>query len=250
MISTIDGPAGTGKSTVAQAVAERLGFDFLDTGAMYRAIALQVLRSQVDPADRAAVEALATETEVSLDRQDDGRFEVLLEGEPVEPFIRAPEVGEIASTISIHPGVRRRLVAGPPLRAGPGRDRAPRPPGQHPGGFAAHPQRQLYLRGHLRPEHRPGGGGDGGDGSDPRQCGFLAYNSVTMSQSPAGLHFISDEEGNPTGVIVPIDLWREIASERETAYLLQSETMRRRLFEAAEREEGIPFDEVREKLGI
>lgn len=64
------------------------------------------------------------------------------------------------------------------------------------------------------------------------------------------IQYISDEEGNPTGVIVPIDLWREIASERETAHLLQSESMKRRLLEARERREGIPFAEVREKLGI
>lgn len=71
-----------------------------------------------------------------------------------------------------------------------------------------------------------------------------------MSQPLAGIQYISDEEGNPTGVIVPIDVWREMASERETAYLLQSETMRRRLFEAADRDEGIPFEEVRKKLGV
>jgi PHD/YefM family antitoxin component YafN of YafNO toxin-antitoxin module len=64
------------------------------------------------------------------------------------------------------------------------------------------------------------------------------------------IQYVSDEEGNPTGVIVPIDLWREIASERETAYLLRSETMKRRLLEARERREGIPFDEARQKLGI
>jgi PHD/YefM family antitoxin component YafN of YafNO toxin-antitoxin module len=64
------------------------------------------------------------------------------------------------------------------------------------------------------------------------------------------IQYISDEEGNPTGVIVPIDLWREIASERETAYLLRSETMRQRLLAARERREGIPFDEVRKKLGV
>jgi PHD/YefM family antitoxin component YafN of YafNO toxin-antitoxin module len=64
------------------------------------------------------------------------------------------------------------------------------------------------------------------------------------------IQYISDEEGNPTGVIVPIEIWREIASERETAYLLRSETMRQRLLEARERREGIPFDEVRQKLGI
>jgi PHD/YefM family antitoxin component YafN of YafNO toxin-antitoxin module len=64
------------------------------------------------------------------------------------------------------------------------------------------------------------------------------------------IQYISDEEGNPTGVIVPIEIWREIASERETAYLLRSEAMRQRLLEARERREEIPFDEVRQKLGI
>jgi len=64
------------------------------------------------------------------------------------------------------------------------------------------------------------------------------------------IQYISDEEGNATGVIIPIVLWREIASERETAYLLRSETMKRRLLEARERQDGIPFDEVRKKLGV
>ncbi len=66
----------------------------------------------------------------------------------------------------------------------------------------------------------------------------------------AEIQYISDENGNPVGVIVPIDLWREIESERETAYLLKSENMKRRLLEAKERQEGISFDEAREKLGI
>lgn len=60
----------------------------------------------------------------------------------------------------------------------------------------------------------------------------------------ADIQYISDENGNPIGVIVPIDLWREIESERETAYLLKSENMKRRLLEAKEREEGTPFDEA------
>ena len=68
--------------------------------------------------------------------------------------------------------------------------------------------------------------------------------------SQAEIQYVSDESGNPVGVIVPIELWREIESERETAYLLKSVTMRRRLLEAKEREEGIPFDEACEKLGI
>jgi PHD/YefM family antitoxin component YafN of YafNO toxin-antitoxin module len=69
-----------------------------------------------------------------------------------------------------------------------------------------------------------------------------------MSQTE--IQYVSDESGNPVGVIVPIELWREIESERETAYLLKSGTMKRRLLEAKEREEGIPFDEACEKLGI
>ena len=64
------------------------------------------------------------------------------------------------------------------------------------------------------------------------------------------IQYVSDETGNPTAVIVPIELWREIESEKETAYLLKSETMKRRLIEAKDRESGIPLEEVREKLGI
>ncbi len=64
------------------------------------------------------------------------------------------------------------------------------------------------------------------------------------------IQYLSDESGNPTAVIVPIELWREIDSEKETAYLLESENMKRRLLEAKERQTGIPFEEAREKLGI
>jgi len=64
------------------------------------------------------------------------------------------------------------------------------------------------------------------------------------------IQYVSDESGNPTAVIVPIELWREIESEKETAYLLKSENMKRRLLEAKERKSGIPFEEAREKLGI
>jgi len=64
------------------------------------------------------------------------------------------------------------------------------------------------------------------------------------------IQYISDESGNPTAVIVPIELWREIESEKETAYLLKSEEMKRRLLEARDRQTGIPFEETLEKLGI
>ena len=64
------------------------------------------------------------------------------------------------------------------------------------------------------------------------------------------IQYISDEGGNTVGVIVPIELWREIESERETAYLLKSENMKRRLLESKDRQDGITLEETREKLGI
>ena len=64
------------------------------------------------------------------------------------------------------------------------------------------------------------------------------------------IQYISDEEGHAVGVIVPIELWRKIESERETAYLLKSKTMKKRLIEAKKRKEGIPLEDVRAQLGI
>jgi len=64
------------------------------------------------------------------------------------------------------------------------------------------------------------------------------------------IQYISDEQNKITGVIVPIDLWREIESEKETAYLLKSQNMKKRLLEAKDRKEGIPFDEACKKLGV
>ena len=78
-------------------------------------------------------------------------------------------------------------------------------------------------------------------GSDPTE--------VSMSSQPE-IQYISDAEGNAVGVIIPIELWREIESERETAYLLKSETMKRRLLEATKRKGGVSLEEAREKLGI
>ena len=64
------------------------------------------------------------------------------------------------------------------------------------------------------------------------------------------IQYISDENGKTTGVIVPFDLWQEIELEKETAYLLKSSRMKQRLLDAKNRKEGIPFEEVRKKLGI
>jgi hypothetical protein len=66
----------------------------------------------------------------------------------------------------------------------------------------------------------------------------------------AEVQYVSDAEGNTISVIIPIDLWREIESERETAYLLQSEAMKQRLLEAKERQHGLSIEEVREKLRV
>ena len=68
--------------------------------------------------------------------------------------------------------------------------------------------------------------------------------------SETDIQIVSNEAGEPTAVIVPIELWREIASERETAYLLKSETMRQRLMAAKQRSEGIPVEAAVEKLGV
>jgi PHD/YefM family antitoxin component YafN of YafNO toxin-antitoxin module len=68
--------------------------------------------------------------------------------------------------------------------------------------------------------------------------------------SSTDIQFVSDENGEPTAVIVPIELWREIASERETAYLLRSETMKARLLGALQRNDGVTFEAAVEKLGI
>lgn len=68
--------------------------------------------------------------------------------------------------------------------------------------------------------------------------------------SELALQYITDTNGNPTGVIVPIELWKKIESERETAYLLKSKNMKKRLLDAMNRQDGIPLEEAREKLGI
>lgn len=105
MIITIDGPAGVGKSSVAREVARRLGFHYLDTGAMYRAVTWLALQNGVDPADAAGVERLAKEMEYSTDGD-----RVLVDGQDVTTKIREPEVTRAVSIVADHPGVREHLV--------------------------------------------------------------------------------------------------------------------------------------------
>lgn len=108
LIVAIDGPSGAGKSTAGRALAERLGYVFLDTGAMYRAVALKALRLAV-PLDRE--DGLAEVVAGARVELVDGGRRVLLDGEDVSAAIRTREVSSAASRISAHPAVRRQLVA-------------------------------------------------------------------------------------------------------------------------------------------
>jgi cytidylate kinase len=106
MIVTIDGPAGAGKSTVARQLADKLGFDFLDTGAMYRCVALLGSRQQIDWADQPALAAIAA----ALPLEFDGA-RVLLEGEDVSAEIRTPEVTALIHYAADNTQVREAMVA-------------------------------------------------------------------------------------------------------------------------------------------
>jgi cytidylate kinase len=106
ILIAIDGPAGAGKSSVARGVAARLDFTYLDSGAMYRSVALAALEADLDPDDAAAVAELARGLEISLDGE-----RVLLGGRDVSAEIRAPEVSAAASHASVHPAVREAMVA-------------------------------------------------------------------------------------------------------------------------------------------
>ncbi|MDO4941342.1 MAG: (d)CMP kinase [Lachnospiraceae bacterium] len=105
----IDGPAGAGKSTIAKRIAKELSFVYVDTGAMYRAIALYFLRKGTDPANVAEIEAECPKIHVTIEYQD-GEQQVLLNGENVNGFIRNEEVGNMASKTSSIPAVRAALL--------------------------------------------------------------------------------------------------------------------------------------------
>ena len=106
----IDGPAGAGKSTIAKIVAKELGFIYVDTGAMYRTLALACFRDGIDTSDEAAVVAKCESVEVTLGYED-GTQKVYLNGEDVSTEIRREEIGNLTSAIAVYPGVRKILVA-------------------------------------------------------------------------------------------------------------------------------------------
>lgn len=105
----IDGPAGAGKSTIAKIVAKKLGYIYVDTGAMYRAMALFLLRQGVDPKDAEAVSEKCREADITI-RYENGEQVVYLNGENVNAFLRTEQVGNMASVSSANPDVRRKLV--------------------------------------------------------------------------------------------------------------------------------------------
>ncbi len=106
----IDGPAGAGKSTIAKRLAKELSFVYVDTGAMYRAMALYFLRMHIDPKDEEAVSAACADMDITIHYQD-GVQCVLLNGENVNAYIRTEEAGRMASSISIYPAVRAKLTS-------------------------------------------------------------------------------------------------------------------------------------------
>lgn len=105
----IDGPAGAGKSTIAKRLAKKLGFIYVDTGAMYRAMAYYFLQHDIDAKDEKAIAAACLDVDVTI-TYENGEQQVLLNGENVNGVIRNEEVGNMASSTSVYPVVRKKLV--------------------------------------------------------------------------------------------------------------------------------------------
>jgi len=108
LVIAIDGPAGAGKTTIAKRVAQDLDLQFLDTGAMYRCVALECSRTGLSAKDGERAAAVALRCKIEFGPGDPQR--VLLNGEDVTDAIRTPEMGDLASVVSVHPAVRRQMV--------------------------------------------------------------------------------------------------------------------------------------------
>lgn len=105
----VDGPAGAGKSTIARMVAKKLGFVYVDTGAMYRTMALHFIRLGIGPGDEEAIARACRDVDVTI-CYEDGAQQVRLNGENVSGLIRTEEVGSMASATSVYAPVRKKLV--------------------------------------------------------------------------------------------------------------------------------------------
>ena len=105
----IDGPAGAGKSTIAKKVAKAVSAIYVDTGAMYRAMALHMIRNGIDPEDAAAISRQCQSADITIEYID-GEQAVILNGENVNAFLRREEVGNMASRSSVNPDVRAKLM--------------------------------------------------------------------------------------------------------------------------------------------
>jgi cytidylate kinase len=106
---TIDGPAGAGKTTVSRALADRLGYRYVDTGALYRGVALAVKTRGVDPQNEAALKQLCHELELVLVKTDEG-LRLISNGQDISDRIRTPEITMLASSVSARPVVREYLL--------------------------------------------------------------------------------------------------------------------------------------------
>ncbi len=105
----IDGPAGAGKSTISKAAAKKLGFIYIDTGAMYRAVGLAAVRQGIDTTDTEGVTSILDDIEISISYDESGQ-QIFLNGENVSAHIRLPEISVAASNVAVIPAVRLKLV--------------------------------------------------------------------------------------------------------------------------------------------
>jgi cytidylate kinase len=109
-VLTVDGPSGSGKGTVGQALATQLGWHFLDSGALYRAVALAAKRKRADVGDAGVLVRIAQDLEARFEIQGDASVRVVVDGEDVSTAIRSEEISGLASKVAAVPGVRRALL--------------------------------------------------------------------------------------------------------------------------------------------